>query len=323
VPLLAQISVVIPTSFQREKLRRSVQSVLHQSMPDLHVIVVNNGGIPAGVLSTLGDIVDSRLRIVHLEKNNFFCAPVNYGVSISSTPYVATLNDDAWLGPFWAENIISTFEANARIGSVASLVVQAANHDKIDSAGSHVDLTGRASNLLWGELTSSLSDVMTPVFSVSSCCAAYRRDAWDEAGGLDEDFIAYVEDIDLGFRMQLLGMQCLLNPACRAYHYISSTPISSLYKSFLIERNHLWNVLKNFPTPLLRRYALPIISSNIHPVMLRSGGSQRSMLKGKLAAVARFPEIIQKRRVIQGSRRTSVSEIETLLAPSSPAVSKL
>ncbi|MDQ0845647.1 GT2 family glycosyltransferase [Streptomyces sp. V1I6] len=319
----ARISIVVPTSFRTDKVRKSVRSVLAQSMPDLELIVVNNGQPPAIASATLGDITDPRLRIVTLRRNSFFCAPVNYGVSVSSAPYVATLNDDAWLAGDWAENVLSTFGRNPGAGSVASLIIQANDTTLIDSAGSHVDLWGRASNLLWGAPLASTPGSASPVFSVSSCCAAYRRASWDAAGGLDEDFTAYLEDVDLGFRMQLIGMTCLFDPGCRAYHYGSGTPTPSAYKAFLIERNHVWNIVKNFPSALLRRRALPILKAQSRPVVLQNGSSLGSFLSGKAAAAVLSRKMLRKRETIQRSRRISVSALEALLMPTAPPVCKL
>ncbi|MFJ8078504.1 glycosyltransferase family 2 protein [Streptomyces sp. NPDC096176] len=319
----ARISIVIPSSFRTEMLRRSVRSVLDQSMPDLELVVVNNGRSADVAASMLGDFSDPRLRMVSLRRNSFFCAPVNYGVSVSTAPYVATLNDDAYLDSHWAEGVVTTFEANPETGSVASLVVQAGDPTLIDSAGSHVDLWGRASNRLWGSPLDALAGGVRPVFSVSSCCAAYRRQAWEAVGGLDEDFTAYLEDVDLGFRMQLLGMTCLLDPSCRAYHYGSSTPTSSSYKAFLIERNHVWNVVKNFPAALLKRHALSIVKANARPVVLQNGSSVRTLLSGKMAAAALCRRMLRKRESIQRSRRISVAALESLLMPTSPPVCKL
>jgi GT2 family glycosyltransferase len=319
----ARISIVIPTSFRTDKVRKSVRSVLAQSVPDLELIVVNNGQPPAVASSTLSGITDPRLRIVTLRRNSFFCAPVNYGVSVSSAPYVATLNDDAWLTGDWAENVLATFQRNPGAGSVASLVVQANDTTTIDSAGSQVDLWGRASNRLWGAPLGSTHSTASPVFSVSSCCAAYRRASWDAAGGLDEDFTAYLEDIDLGFRMQLMGMTCLFEPACRAYHYGSSTPTPSAYKAFLIERNHVWNIVKNFPSALLKQRAFPIMRAHSRPVVLQNGSSLRSFLSGKTAAAVLSRRMLRKRETIQRSRRISVSALEALLMTTAPPVCKL
>ncbi|MFJ3422004.1 glycosyltransferase family 2 protein [Streptomyces sp. NPDC086082] len=314
---------MIPTFTQQEKLQRCVKSVLDQSMPDLEVIVVNNGGSPVALATNLRGFSDPRLRVAHLDKNSFFCAPVNHGVSISSTPYIATLNDDAWLDVDWAKNVVSTFEENVEIGSVSSLVLQAENPDRVDSAGNHVDLLGRASNLLWNEASSRVSDTLVPVFSASSSCAAYRRDAWNAAGGLDNDFTAYFEDIDLGFRMQLLGMPCLLNPRCRTYHHGASTSTAPKYKSFLIERNRVWNIVKNFPTPLLKGHALPLVLSNLLPVTLQNGRSVHTLVTGKSAAVVGIHKMLQKRIGIQRSRRIPLSSLEALLSPNSSRMCKL
>ncbi len=131
--------------------------------------------------------------------------------------YIAVLNDDAWVDPDWAARIIETFKHDPDVGSVASLVLRPGGQ-RVDSAGDHLDVTGRASNIGWGQYISEIPLEPVEVFSPAGSCAAYRRDALHLAGAFDEDFVAYLDDIDLGFRLQLLGFKCVFNPACRAQH---------------------------------------------------------------------------------------------------------
>jgi len=74
----------------------------------------------------------------------------------------------------------------------------------------------------------------------------------DEVGLFDEDFFAYCEDVDLGLRGRLAGWKAVLAPSAVVYHHYSGYAGGySPLKAFLVERNHLWVALKNFPVRIL------------------------------------------------------------------------
>ena len=73
--------------------------------------------------------------------------------------------------------------------------------------------------------------------------SVYRREAFDQVGGFDEDFWAYMEDVDWGFRAQLSGFTCRYVPAalaCRAAT-VGREPNPRVWS--LQRRNSLWMVL--------------------------------------------------------------------------------
>ena len=80
----------------------------------------------------------------------------------------------------------------------------------------------------------------------------YRKDMLNDIGVFDEEFFAYCEDIDLGFRARLSGWKTTSVPDAIVYHYYSGTSgTHSPLKAYLVERNHLWVALKNFSLPML------------------------------------------------------------------------
>ncbi|NAS24599.1 glycosyltransferase [Herbidospora sp. NEAU-GS84] len=316
------ISVIIPTYRQTTLLRKCVSSVLEQEIADIEVIVVDNGSsldIPTVLKSYRGP----RLRIVRLKKNRFFCAAINVGIAEARGMYVATLNDDCALSADWAGHIIDSFETGRDIASVASLVLRAEHPSLIDSAGSHVNTEGLATNILWNEPIHKAPQVTVEVFAPSSSCAAYRLDDLQHAGGFDNRFIAYMEDIDVGFRLQLQGKKILFNPRCRAFHVGAATNKSRHRSTFLMERNRILNITKNFPGSLISKNWNKIVRASLRPVPLHITGPKEAILAGKLAGTARIPELLFERRTIQKGRRVSTAHIERLMASKEVGACKL
>jgi GT2 family glycosyltransferase len=253
------------------------------------------------------------VHTIRLNTNRFFCGAVNTGIAIARGAYVAVLNDDAWVDADWGSHVIETFSNDTEVGSVASLVLRPDGH-MVDSAGDHLDLRGRASNLGWNRPASEIPNKAFHVFSAAGSCAVYKREAIHRAGGFDEDFVAYLDDIDLGFRLQLLGFKCVFNPACRAHHIGGATFKTRFRALYLTERNMVWNIAKNMPTSILRRHKLTIGTAQSHPAPVIGGSSVRAWSAGKAAAMRDPQSMLAKRRHVQATRRVSDAYVESLLS---------
>ena len=163
----------------------------------------------------------------------------------------------------------------------------------------------------------------------SGCCALYKRSMLDEIDLFDEDFFAYCEDTDLGLRGQWAGWKAVVAQDALCYHLYSGT--SSKYpflKAFLVERNHQWVAIKNFPffmiltLPLytIYRYAL-----NGYAILAQKGKSGRFakdysavklfviLIKANLAALSKMPVMLKKRKYIMNTRKVRAGEFCSLL----------
>jgi GT2 family glycosyltransferase len=306
------ISFIIPTYKQTALLQQCVRSVLMQTVSNIEVIVIDNGS-ELNVSEVLGGFEEERLRIIRLRRNVFFCAAVNEGIRVASSAYVCTLNDDAWIESDWAEQAISSLESDPTIGSIASLVLKVQDPTLIDSAGNHLDIACRATNIHHNEPISHVCTTEQPVFGPSSACALYRMEAIKHVGFLDELFVAYYEDVDLAFRLQLAGFKSVFVPKCRAYHVRAATQKADTRVAFLLERNRMLTILKDLP--------LPIFVNNFHKIMLATvtpfppsvGIGRRTQLRALAASVFLAPVMLRRRARIQRNSLVSSTYIEALL----------
>jgi GT2 family glycosyltransferase len=123
----------------------------------------------------------------------------------------------------------------------------------------------------------------------------------DEVGTLDEDFFAYMEDVDLAWRARLAGWRCLLQPQARVLHDHSATfGHSSPRKRFLLARNKVWLIVKNYPNPWFARN-LPLLLA--YDAMAASYGAMTERdgvaWQGRLAGLRQLRRFWRKRREIQ------------------------
>ena len=153
------------------------------------------------------------------------------------------------------------------------------------------------------------------IFSPCAAAAMFRKDALLTASGFDEDFFCYVEDVDLGFRMRLLGHRCWYAPDSVALHVGSA--VTGRHSDFSIyhgHRNLVWTFVKNMPGVLFW-LLLPLhVALNLVSILwfvLRGQGAL--ILRAKRDALLGLPKMWRKRQLIQQSRVASVRDIWRVL----------
>jgi GT2 family glycosyltransferase len=139
----------------------------------------------------------------------------------------------------------------------------------------------------------------------------YLREAFLDAGGFDDDFFSYYEDVDLGFRLQLKGYPSMYVPDAVVYHIGSATfGVRSDFAFYYSHRNMIWTYFKNMPSPILWFY-LPahIVANLIYLIYYTLRGRGKVLWKAKWDAIVGLSKIIEKRRTIQNRRRISNKDL--------------
>lgn len=168
-------------------------------------------------------------------------------------------------------------------------------------------------------------DMAEPVFSATGGASLYRRSAFELVGPFDEDFFAYVEDVDWGFRAQLAGLTCWYTPLARSYHVggATSKKVSGFF-SFMMVRNSSWMIIKNFPTSMIIRNAPRIaIALTLRSFRSIRSGARWPVVRAWMAAIAGAPRMLRKRRAIQAGRKVDVAYLDRLVAPKNLGSPKL
>jgi GT2 family glycosyltransferase len=306
------MSAVIPTYARYDLLTSCVDRLLDQTIDGMEIIVVDNAST-TNIRDAVKLRYGTRVIAIRLARNYFFCGAVNRGADLATGEFLAVINDDCMVEHRWAEEVAGTFARHPEAAAVASLVLNSQNPNLIDSAGDHLDICGRPTNLFWNQAVSDVELAVTRVFSPAGSCAVYRRHLFDLAGRFDEEFLAYVDDIDLGFRLQLLDYATIFNPRCSALHMGGGTYKSRTFAAYLLERNMIWNITKNLPDELWQRHMRKILAAQAVPAPLSDGISMTGWIRGKAAGLSGIPRMLKKRRTIQEGRRISIASLEDLL----------
>jgi GT2 family glycosyltransferase len=292
--------------------------VIDQTYTDFEIIVVDNGSTDDSVAFVKEQF--PTVRLLCLEKNLGFAAGNNAGIRASKAPFVATLNNDTRVEPGWLAALVSAIQSRPQVGMCASKMLFYDRPQMINSAGICLDRAGIAWDRHGGRLTIRVSEAdqePTEIFGASAGAALYRRTMLDEVGLFDEDFFAYLEDVDLAWRARLAGWRCLYIPSAVVYHRHSATAIEgSPFKSRLLGRNKVWIILKNYPWPALLFFLPLIVAYDLGSVSVALL-QQRNInpLIGRLLAIPQLPAVLAKRFQIQRARKISAATMLALMEP--------
>jgi GT2 family glycosyltransferase len=230
-----------------------LRSLLAQDYPALEVLVVDNASPDGSAEMVRREFPQVRL---HVNPQNLgFGGGNNVGIRLAQTPYILMCNNDTRLAPDAVRRLVEALEAEPKAGSATPCIVLAAT-GKVDATGIVVCPDGLALGRGRAEPPEALQEP-AEVFYASDCLCLYRRTMLDDLrlpdGELyDEDFFAYADETDMGWRAQRRGWKSLYVPGARVYHHHAASSGSvSPFLARLVERNRVWVAVKNFPLWLL------------------------------------------------------------------------
>jgi N-acetylglucosaminyl-diphospho-decaprenol L-rhamnosyltransferase len=161
-------------------------------------------------------------RVVELGANLGFSVACNRGAESSEGDVVVLVNNDVDCRPDFLERIVAPLARDQAVGSVAPVLVRA-NGGLIDSVGLTADRTLAGFPRHHGLPASEATKSRPPLTGPSGGAAAYRRAAWEEAGGFDEGVSFYLEDLDLALRLASAGWKTRAAPDAVAVHHVSAS----------------------------------------------------------------------------------------------------
>lgn len=319
------VSIIIVNWNGLRFLDNCLSSADNQSYQDFEVILIDNGSIDGSVELVRVNFPD--VIIIENKENLGFAKANNQGIEIARGKYIATLNNDTKLDKNWLSNLVNAAESSERrVGMWAPKILSMQERTKIDSVGGLlIYRDGIARGRGRGKEDKGQFDKEEEILFPSACSALYRKDMVDEIGYFDEDFFAYCEDSDLGFRARLAGWNAVSVPDAVVYHHYSgSTGKYSETKAFLVERNHLWLAIKIFPVTMLA--LTPFYTSlrwlvQANNVIRGKGATSRyvrevspskvafALIGALMSAVQGLPATLRKRSTVQKKRVVSGREI--------------
>jgi len=271
--MLPEVTVIVLNFNGRDYLGACLDSLLALDYPRdrLELLVVDNGSVDGSAAFVRQAYPD--VRLLELPDNRGFAAGNNAGAQAARGTYLAFLNNDMRVDPRW---LIEMVEAIQTADDVVSVGARILTWD-----GSGIDFVGGTLNFYgMGFQPEDMVKASEGVHEVLFACGGamlIRRDIFLESGGFDESFFAYFEDVDLGWRLWVLGYRVLLAPRAVAYHrgHATGKKFEVERRALLYERNALAAILKNYGDETLSRVLPAALLLTARRAVMTSGLDKR------------------------------------------------
>jgi len=304
------ISVIVSVWNSHLTLFQCLACLDSQIYKDFEIIIVDNGSTD-GALEELKKYPRNNLYLKGLGRNEGFAVANNIGARLARGRWLALLNPDAFPEPNWLEQLLRAAEEHSEFAFFASRQIQANSPELLDGAGDAYHVSGLAWRRYYNRQAENLGLQPEEVFSACGAAAVYSREDFLQAGGFDEDYFSYFEDVDLGFRLRLRGKKCLYIPQAVVYHVGSaSTGKRSDFSVYYGYRNLIWTFIKNMPSPFIWLY-LPLHIGTLlfFAIFLTFRGQGRVIWRAILDAYLGMPKIIAKRQMIHKNLKSKPSDL--------------
>lgn len=310
------VSVIIPNYNGLRFLPTCLDALRGQTYPAAltEVILVDDASTDESVPFVCAHYPE--VKVVRMPRNRGLAAACNAGAAVARGELLVMLNNDTESEPGWLAGLVEANLAHPEAGAVASKMLLFDRRDVLHSAGDLMGADGIPRNRGVWQRDEGQFDRETAVFGGCGGAVAYRRRAWEQASGFDERLFMYLEDVDLAWRLQLLGWKAVFAPAARVYHHLSATgggPLASFYTG----RNTIWVIAKDMPGPLIRRHLRRIVRAqwriSLDALRAWRGAAARARLRGQLAGIAGLPKVLRWRAEVQRTRKASLDELERML----------
>jgi len=323
------VSVNLVVKDGEKYIRRCLQSVKEQSYPNLEVIIFDNNSKDETKIIAKKEFPE--FTLVENDRNYYPGGGFNRCFAQSRGKYMLALCADVILDKDFVKNAADAMEKDGKIGVLQSKTLlynfeKQTLTDIIDTAGFQIFRSRRIINRGHGEKDYGQFQTPEEIFSYEGAAGFFRQKALEDAKidgqVFDEDFIWYADDIDLGWRLTLLGWKNFYEPRAIAWHVRSTTKrLSKGYRDFIAIRKDIpadkkrWDYanqrlamvkneifsgfLKDFPFFIFREIKLWIYFLFF----------ERSSFLAFRNIIKMLPKMIAKRKKIMAKKKVSAKEI--------------
>lgn len=264
------VSVIILNYNGSQYLDRLFSSLNNQSFPEFEIVLVDNASSDNSV-NLVKQLVtklrkDLSIKIIENDQNLGYCGGNNIGASVAanSIKYLVFLNCDTYVDTRWLNELVQTAESENKVGIVGSRIINPTGNFSADTVAFACDSYGQ----IEGEST-CVSDKKNTnfqelkLFYCSGASFLIPKKLFWEIGGFDEALFMYHDELDLCWRVRLLGYKVIITFSSICFHLTKSTayglslPVWKYYQS--TAKNRLRIMLKNYGSNSLFKYFVPAV----------------------------------------------------------------
>ena len=254
---MKKVAVIILNWNGAKLLRRYLPTVLEGTDASIADIIVADNGSDDDSLAVLEQEFPE-VQVLKFDSNYGFSGGYNLAIEQTMYPYTVLLNSDIRTPQGWLNPLLDYMEAHPEVGAVMPKLLHDCDDGKetfdyAGAAGGYIDrhgypyCRGRIFEYVEDD-HGQYDDGPKSVFWATGACLMVRSKVYKDVGGLDNDFFAHMEEIDLCWRIRLAGNDLMMVPTSHVYHLGGgSLPQGNPRKTYLNFRNNLLLLHKNLP----------------------------------------------------------------------------
>jgi GT2 family glycosyltransferase/glycosyltransferase involved in cell wall biosynthesis len=270
-------------------------------------------------------------RVIQSGANLGFAGGCNLGVDSATGQYVAFLNNDARPGRCWISAAVEAMESDPTISAVASKVLDW-DGDKVDYVDGSLTWFGMGYKREAERPDDGSYEVARDVLFGTGAAFFISASTYREVGGFDERFFMFYEDVDLGWRLNLLGRRVRYVPESVAYHkhHVTMRKFGNYRETYLLERNAMLAMVKNYSDETLGHVLPAALELSVRRTTDMGGLDPASLRDVPLTSVIDVPKLSltgvygidylasllgsmwETRRDLQGKRKRTDAELFSL-----------
>ena len=242
------ISISIVNLNGKDYLKDCLESLEKLNYPEdkIEILIVDNGSADDSVKFVKDRF--PRVKIIQNNKNNGFAKANNQAAELAKGEYIAFLNNDTRVDKDWIIELLKPIYENREVVASGSKVLSF-DGGSLDFVGGMINFEGKGFQIDYGKpIRDDNYKINKFLPFVNGGAMMINKKIFLECGGFDEDFFAYYEDVDLGWRLWILGYKVVFSPGSIIYHHHHGTSktFGEDRLRFLKERNSLYSVFKNY-----------------------------------------------------------------------------
>jgi hypothetical protein len=249
---MKRVGVVILNWNGRYWLEKFLPSLVANTSVELAEVIIADNGSSDDSIKFLKENF-SQIRTIILDENYGFTGGYNKALAKLNHEYFVLINSDIEVSPNWLEPLVRMADSDQKIAACQPKILNynaKAYFEYAGASGGFIDVLGypfcRGRILSHTEKDKGQYDDAQKVFWATGACLFVRAEVYKTLGGLDENFFAHMEEIDLCWRMQNAGYDIWVAPLSKVYHVGGGTlQAVNPQKTFYNFRNNLLMILKN------------------------------------------------------------------------------
>ncbi len=310
---MVKVAIVILNWNGRKMLAEYLPNVVEYSRQDAEVWVADNCSSDDSML--LLETQFPQVKTIVLEQNFGFAEGYNRALEQIEAEYYVLLNSDVEVSHHWLTPLIEFMDSHPQVAACQPKLLSEQDKDCFEYAGACGGFLDRYGYpFCRGRIFSTVErddgqyDYQQEILWATGACMMIRSKDYWEAGGLDGRFFAHNEEIDLCWRLRLMGRKIYCIPESEVYHVGGGTlPKSNPMKTFLNFRNNLTMLYKNLSDEELgkvmrMRWLLDYLAAFEMLVLKRNWGDFKAVFRARKAFKDWRSDFEQDRLRIQAAR---------------------